>query len=53
MALNLLAAQVALAAPPRVSAAAALLMDADTGQVYFGRNADQRRPPASLTKIMT
>jgi len=50
---NLLACQVALAAPPRISASAALLMDADTGQVYFARNADERRPPASLTKILT
>ena len=51
--LNLLAGQVVLAAPPRISAPAALLMDADTGQVYFARNPDQRRPPASLTKILT
>ena len=28
-------------------------MDADTGQVFFARNADARRYPASLTKIMT
>ncbi|MBC7105635.1 MAG: D-alanyl-D-alanine carboxypeptidase, partial [Firmicutes bacterium] len=50
---NLLAGRAALAAPPRISAAAALLMDADTGQVYYARNPDQRRPPASLTKILT
>lgn len=38
---------------PKVSAAAACLMDAGTGQVYYGKNADIRREPASLTKIMT
>ncbi|MBO6783079.1 MAG: D-alanyl-D-alanine carboxypeptidase [Alphaproteobacteria bacterium] len=32
---------------------AAFVMDANTGQVYFARNADSRRFPASLTKIMT
>lgn len=31
----------------------AFVMDADTGQVYFARNADTRRFPASLTKMMT
>jgi len=37
----------------RVNARAAILMDADTGQVYFAHNADKRRSPASLTKLMT
>ncbi len=32
---------------------AAFVMDATTGQVYFARNADRKRYPASLTKIMT
>lgn len=32
---------------------AAFVMDADTGQVYFARNADTRLFPASLTKMMT
>ncbi len=38
---------------PRIGAAAAVLADLDTGQVLFAQNADQRRPIASLTKIMT
>jgi D-alanyl-D-alanine carboxypeptidase (penicillin-binding protein 5/6) len=36
-----------------VSAAAAILMDAETGEVLFERNPDERRPPASITKILT
>ncbi|MCY4428539.1 MAG: D-alanyl-D-alanine carboxypeptidase [Halieaceae bacterium] len=39
--------------PPLVSAAAYLLMDADSGHVIVEKNADQPLAPASLTKIMT
>ncbi|MDH7487566.1 MAG: D-alanyl-D-alanine carboxypeptidase family protein [Anaerolineae bacterium] len=42
-----------LAQPPAVTAQAALLADARTGAVLFQRNAHQRLPPASTTKIMT
>lgn len=42
-----------MAAPPRVSADAAVLMDVETGQVYFAQNHTRRAEPASLTKIMT
>jgi D-alanyl-D-alanine carboxypeptidase (penicillin-binding protein 5/6) len=38
---------------PDVSAAAAVLADLDTGQVLYARNADARRPIASITKILT
>lgn len=38
---------------PQVRAAAAVLADLDTGRVLFAANADQRRPVASITKIMT
>lgn len=38
---------------PRLSAGAAVLMDADTGALLYAHNAHQRRPPASTTKIMT
>lgn len=41
------------AAAPRVSAAAYVLMDADSGKVLAAKNPYERRAPASLTKIMT
>ena len=36
-----------------VSAAAAVLMDADTGEILFEKNADRRMRIASTTKILT
>ncbi|MCL6558998.1 MAG: D-alanyl-D-alanine carboxypeptidase, partial [Firmicutes bacterium] len=39
--------------PPVVTAGAAVLVDARTGQVLYGKNEGQKRPPASTTKIMT
>jgi D-alanyl-D-alanine carboxypeptidase (penicillin-binding protein 5/6) len=36
-----------------LSAAAAVLMDFDSGEVLFAKNARERRLPASTTKIMT
>ncbi len=39
--------------PPTVHAAAAILVDAASGQVLYERNADVERPMASTTKIMT
>lgn len=39
--------------PPPVSAAAWILLDAETGQVIAEHNADERREPASITKVMT
>ncbi len=39
--------------PPAVEAGAAVLMDADTGQVLYGKEERRRMQPASLTKIMT
>ncbi len=38
---------------PEIATAAALLVDADTGQILYEKNANERRAPASLTKIMT
>jgi D-alanyl-D-alanine carboxypeptidase (penicillin-binding protein 5/6) len=32
---------------------AAIVMDADTGKILYAKNADDRRYPASLTKVMT
>lgn len=40
-------------APPAVEAAAAILVEADTGQVLFEKNAQLPLPMASTTKIMT
>ncbi|MCU5774319.1 serine-type D-Ala-D-Ala carboxypeptidase DacD [Erwiniaceae bacterium BAC15a-03b] len=39
--------------PPAVDAASWVLMDATTGQILTEGNADERRNPASLTKLMT
>lgn len=48
-----LTAMPSAAEPPRVTASAAVLMDAGTGRVLFGKKAFDRREPASLTKILT
>ena len=45
--------QAVHAKPPSISADAAVMMDAKTGQVFFAKNPCKQRPPASLTKIMT
>ena len=39
--------------PAEVYARSAVLMDADSGRVLFGKDADVVRPMASTTKIMT
>lgn len=39
--------------PPQLYAQAAILMDADTGQIIYGKNERTKMYPASLTKIMT
>ncbi len=36
-----------------VSAPSAILMEADTGKILFERNAHEKRPCASITKVMT
>lgn len=40
-------------APPAVAAKAALVVNADDGQVIFSQNPDERLPMASTTKMMT
>ncbi len=40
-------------AAPEVEAPSALLMDQATGTVLFEKNADEKRAPASVTKVMT
>ncbi len=51
--LPLVPAAAAENAGPEISAPCAILMDAATGTVLFEKNADERREPASVTKIMT
>ncbi len=40
-------------APARYDCAATLLVEPESGQVIFAENADEKRPVASVTKIMT
>ena len=40
-------------APSRIKAKGAVLADAATGQVLWGRDVDTQRPMASVTKVMT
>ncbi|MCC6295589.1 MAG: D-alanyl-D-alanine carboxypeptidase [Pseudomonadales bacterium] len=42
-----------LPSPPELAAKSWILIDAHTGQVLVEHNADERLPPASLTKLMT
>lgn len=52
-ALLLAAPGAAAAACPQISAPAAIVVDAGTGEVLCERNADDARPIASTTKLMT
>ncbi|ERS82358.1 D-alanyl-D-alanine carboxypeptidase family protein [Halomonas sp. PBN3] len=45
--------QVLIPSPPQLAASSWILMDADSGRVLAEHNADERLPPASLTKLMT
>ena len=45
--------QAAAESKVQISAPAAMLMEASTGQVIYQKNAGERRSPASITKIMT
>ena len=47
------AGSVSNAEEPRVTARAAIIVDAATGEVLWERNADWQLPPASTTKVMT
>ena len=38
---------------PELSAQSAILIDADTGQILYEKDAYTQRYPASLTKVMT
>ena len=43
----------AVAAPPEITADAAVLMDVESGQIYYAGKHMRRAEPASLTKIRT
>ncbi|MGB3609979.1 MAG: D-alanyl-D-alanine carboxypeptidase family protein [Cellvibrio sp.] len=45
--------QIIIPSPPQLAASGYLLIDADTGAVLVEHNADERLPPASLTKMMS
>ena len=53
MVLSLFAAPFAFADGPQVSAPSAMLLDAESGEVLFEKDADRQVYPASTTKIMT
>ena len=38
---------------PAITATSAILIEASTGRAIYEKNADERRPPASMTKMMT
>ena len=40
-------------APPNINAKAYVLMDVDSGDIIASKNMNAKRPPASLTKLMT
>ncbi len=44
---------ILIPASPSVAASSFILQDADSGKILAEKNADQKLPPASLTKIMT
>lgn len=41
------------AAGPEITTPSAIMIEASTGQVIYEKNADEKRSPASITKIMT
>jgi len=47
------AAVMIMPSPPQLSNKSYMLMDYESGQILAASNADQRIPPASLTKMMT
>jgi D-alanyl-D-alanine carboxypeptidase (penicillin-binding protein 5/6) len=53
LSLSVQAKPVKIPAPPKVSAKAYLMIDADSGRVIVEQNADDSLAPASLTKMMT
>ena len=44
---------IVVPSPPEIAAKAYIMIDANSGRVLAEKNADERLPPASLTKLMT
>lgn len=53
VATKIYAQEFPLPLPPSINAKSWVLMDYDGGQILISKNPDQRRAPASLTKLMT
>lgn len=47
------AQEISLPLPPSMDAKSWVLMDYDSGQILISKNPDEKRAPASLTKLMT
>lgn len=47
------AATIPVTTPPNINAESVILMEQSTGKVLYEKNADEKLPPASITKIMT
>lgn len=50
---DMTAMETAAKADDTLPARSAILMEQDTGRVLFEKNADEKLPPASITKVMT
>ena len=53
LAVGMIPAAAAVDDPPTVNATSTIVVDAYTGRVIYENNADEQRPIASVTKIMT
>ncbi len=53
LALAVLLCSSVRAAGPGISAASAILIDGESGRVLYAQNAEEERPIASITKLMT
>ena len=40
-------------ANPSISSGSAILMEAETGQILYDKNSDEKKFPASITKVLT
>lgn len=47
------AATIPMSSPPSIDAKSVILMEQSTGKILYENNANEKLPPASITKIMT